>query len=69
MRSLESTVGVSSYQIVSFGQWMVNTQLKLDSIRTSVTISPTFDRTQNILDLYYEIPNAKPICNIEGLVK
>lgn len=41
-KSVESTVGEGSFKIVSFGDWMIKSQLKLDSIRTTVELGAIF---------------------------
>ena len=48
---------------------MINTQLKLDSVRCGMDFDSTFSKTLNILELHYENPNAQPVSDISSLLK
>ena len=48
---------------------MIKSQLQLDSIRTKVNLDAIFKNSINILELHYEVPNAPPVADIEGLLK
>lgn len=48
---------------------MINTQLRLDSMRTKVDLGTTFMNHRNILEIHYENPNAKAVGDLEGLLK